>query len=249
MGMKDVLMNILKNAGYKLLEISTNETPSKTDPNFKVLYERCKDYTMTSEQSMFSLYTAVQYVIQNKIPGDFVECGVWKGGSSMLAALTLQLNKITDKNLYLYDTYLGMSKPTEEDISIFEDDPTDRWESQQKSGYNRWCYSPIEEVKENMFKTGYPKDKIFFIKGKVEDTIPQSIPDKISILRLDTDWYESTYHELCHLFPLLSKDGVLIIDDYGHWKGSKKAVDEYLKEYDIKILLNPVDYTARMAVK
>ena len=68
-------------------------------------------------------------------------------------------------------------------------------------------------------------------------------------MRLDTDWYESTKHELTHLFPLLSSGGVIIIDDYGHWQGAKKAVDEYFEENNIKILLNRIDYTGRVGIK
>ena len=90
---------------------------------------------------------------------------------------------------------------------------------------------------------------IIYIKGKVEETIPEIIPGKISLLRLDTDWYESTLHNLNHLFPLLSKGGILILDDYGHWQGARKAVDEYLEKNNVKILLNRIDYTGRIAVK
>lgn len=247
--MKNVIKNLIKNSGNKLVEISSDDLPSKTDDDFKFIYNRCKDYTMTSQQRMYSLYIAMGYVIKYKIPGDIVECGVWKGGSSMLAALTMLSMKNTAKYIYLYDTYLGMSEPTKEDISDFEGDPLKTWESNKKGDLNRWCYSPIEEVKENMLSTGYPQDKLIFVKGKVEETIPKNIPQKISLLRLDTDWYESTYHELIHLFPRLSEGGVLIIDDYGHWKGSRKAVDEYLKNNNIKLLLNPIDYTGRIAIK
>ena len=81
---------------------------------------------------------------------------------------------------------------------------------------------------------------INFVRGKVEDTIPKNMPEKIALLRLDTDWYESTYHELKYLFPLLSKNGVLIIDDYGHWKGAKKAVDQYFGENNIQIFLKKI---------
>jgi hypothetical protein len=88
-----------------------------------------------------------------------------------------------------------------------------------------------------------------FVKGKVEDTIPASTPDRIAILRLDTDWYASTRHELEHLYPLLAPGGVLIIDDYGHWEGCRQAVDEYFASRNLQVLLNRVDYTGRIAVK
>lgn len=98
-----------------------------------------------------------------------------------------------------------------------------------------------------MQSTNYPAEMLVFIKGKVEDTIPKTMPKHIALLRLDTDWYESTKHELLHLYPLLSKSGVLIIDDYGYWAGSKKAVDEYFSKGEM--LLNRIDYTSRIAIK
>lgn len=108
-------------------------------------------------------------------------------------------------------------------------------------------YSPFEEVKSNLSKTNF--DSLIFVKGLIEDTIPEIMPDKISILRLDTDFYESTYHELINLFPLLQKGGVLIIDDYGHWKGAKKAVDKYFSEINIYPLLNRINYSQRVFIK
>jgi hypothetical protein len=107
----------------------------------------------------------------------------------------------------------------------------------------------LDEVRGNVFSTGYPKDKIHFIEGKVENTIPLNMPRKIALLRLDTDWYQSTKHELIHLFPLLQRNGVLIIDDYGHWEGARKAVDEYVSGNSICILLNRIDYTGRIAIR
>jgi hypothetical protein len=111
------------------------------------------------------------------------------------------------------------------------------------------AYSALDEVKHNLSSTGYPAEQMFFIKGKVEDTIPEQAPDRIALLRLDTDWYESTYHELLHLYPRLSPGGVLIIDDYGHWAGARKAVDKYIAEYNLKLFLHRIDYTGRICVK
>ena len=167
----------------------------------------------------------------------------------MAAALTFkELDAF--REIYLYDTFEGMSAPTELDVSIQGSAAAERFnELKIDENSSTWCASPLDEVKLNFSSTGYPVDLAHFIKGKVEDTIPQKMPEKISVLRLDTDWYESTKHELAHLFPLLAKDGVLIIDDYGHWQGAKQAVDEYLSSNNIQLLLNRVDYTGRMAVK
>jgi len=112
-----------------------------------------------------------------------------------------------------------------------------------------FAYSPLEQVKNNLRNTGYDQNQIVYAKGKVEETIPSAAPATIAILRLDTDWYESTLHELVHLYPRLSVGGVLIIDDYGHWQGCRKAVDQYIAEHNLSLLLNRIDYTGRIAVK
>ncbi len=241
-------LNILFNKfGYKLLKDNQKEEYAE----FYDLYLECKPYTMTSIERMYALYKGVEYVVKNNIEGDFVECGVWKGGSSMLIAKTLLKFGVNDRSIWMYDTYEGMSEPTENDKDIQGTKAEEllNKESKEVSG-SIWCYSGLDEVKSNLSATKYPMDKINFIKGKVEDTIPHSIPDKvISLLRLDTDWYESTRHELIHLYPKLIHKGVIIIDDYGHWQGAKKAVDEYMKANNQCLLLQHIDYTGRIAVK
>jgi hypothetical protein len=246
---KMVTGQIFKKMGY-IVSIKSTKNPFDIDMDseFKKIYFKSQPHTMTSLLRMNALHKAVQYTADNNIPGDIVECGVWQGGSMMVGALTLINKKDTEKKLYLYDTFEGMSEPTEKDTRHGKS-VADRWKEMQDDGFNKWDYSPLEEVQKNIFSTGYPKEKIHFIKGKVEDTIPQTIPDKISVLRLDTDWYESTYHELKHLFPKLSVGGVLIIDDYGHWEGARQAVDQYFKENNIPMLLNRIDYTGRIGVK
>ena len=192
---------------------------------------------------MYALYKATQYIVESNIPGDMVECGVWKGGSSMLCALTLKALEEMQRNIYMYDTYSGMTQPTEKDIDFKGAKAIDKWKD-----FNKWCAIPLEKVRETMYSTGYPTKHIQFIKGKVEDTIPGIMPEKIALLRLDTDWYESTYHGLLHLYPRLSPGGILIIDDYGHFKGAREAVDKYITENNIKILLNRIDYTGRIGI-
>ena len=107
----------------------------------------------------------------------------------------------------------------------------------------------LEEVRENMASTGYPLERIPLVNGPVERTVPEAAPAAICLLRLDTDWYESTRHELNHLFPRVSPDGVMIIDDYGHWHGVRRAVDEYFLEQRACYLMHRLDYTGRMLIK
>jgi len=168
----------------------------------------------------------------------------------LIAQTLLELDSI-DRKIYLYDTFEGMSQPTKFDHRVINtsknNDVFNIWKRKQEQDHNQWCYASLSEVKKNMFLTKYPKNNINFVKGKVEDTIPNNIPLKVALLRLDTDWYESTKHELEYLFPLLSNNGVLIIDDYGFWAGSKKAVEEYFS--DGQILLNRIDDTGVVGVK
>jgi hypothetical protein len=111
------------------------------------------------------------------------------------------------------------------------------------------CYASLNEVKSAMARTKYNPDRVHFIQGKVEDTIPGQAPESIALLRLDTDWYESTRHELEHLFPRLSPGGILIIDDYGDWQGARKAVDEFIASHAPTLFLSRIDDTGRLAVK
>jgi O-methyltransferase len=246
-----MLNKLLKPFNFQL--IKTKQVEKKFpdfESSFNSIMEKCKPFTMTSEERLYSFNKSVEYIVKNNIEGDIVECGVWRGGSSMCAMLSLLQLNAANRNFFLYDTFEGMSEPTSIDHDILGKDAKNLLEESQKSTDDMmWCYAPIEEVKANIKSTNYSENLVQFIKGKVEDTIPKILPDKIAILRLDTDFYESTYHELVHLFPKLVKGGVIIIDDYGHWKGAREAVDQYFKEQNVQILLNRIDYTGRIGVK
>lgn len=219
--------------------------------DFPELFRLCRPFTMTSVERLYSLYRAMHYVIKNNIPGDFIECGVWKGGSSLMMAKMLAMHNITDRKVILYDTYEGMSEPTENDKDYAGVDAEKLLqESSIEVQDSVWCYSSFDEVKNNLSLSGLPEENIIIIKGMVEETIPSQVPtNKIALLRLDTDWYESTKHELEHLYPMLVNKGLLIIDDYGHWQGCRKAVDEYMSKNNLPIILNRIDNTGRIAVK
>lgn len=221
-----------------------------SDPLFMKLYGQCRPYTMTSIERMFSLYQCLEYVIKNNLEGEFVECGVWKGGSSMMMALYLKEKGITNRKLYLYDTFEGMSEPTDADKTFSGEKAKKLLNVQKKENEDSiWCYSSIDEVRDNIAITGYPVDNIVLVKGKVEDTLQLTLPGPVALLRLDTDWYESTKIELEKLFPLLVSRGILIIDDFGHWEGAKKAVVEYFSNMHKYPLLHRIDYTGRIMIK
>lgn len=260
--MKSILIKIVELSNYFLanrvgLDI-VRHYPSPFDRSFPqdfdqqviATLEKVKPFTMTSTARLFALCEAVKYVVSNQIPGDIVECGVWKGGSMMAVADTLLSCNDKTRNLYLFDTFDGMTDPSEKDISITNGISAKTLLENTTKNEKRsiWCYAPLEAVKESVYSMGYPVEKTHFIKGRVEDTIPDHAPSTISILRLDTDWYESTRHEMVHLFPRISKGGVIIIDDYGWWEGSRQAVDEYIKDNKIKIFFHRIDLPGRIGI-
>lgn len=240
--MKRIINKILNSKQKNV--IANPSFPSDFDHREIEIIKSIQPYTMTGPERLYSMIKAMDYVIENQIEGDIVECGVWRGGSMMVAAKILYEKKQQNKTLYLYDTYEGMTQPGINDVAFDGNHAQELFNETPQ-----WCYATLEDVKRNMESTNYDPTKIKYIKGKVEETIPENIPQKISILRIDTDWYESTLHELNYLYPLLVPGGVLIIDDFGHWKGCRKAVEEYFSSSKFKIFLNRIDYTGRIGIK
>jgi len=218
--------------------------PSYVDDTTRAILERSQPRTLTGLQKLLPLADAVRHIAEHQIPGAMVECGVWRGGSMQAVAWTLLDAGVDDRDLHLYDTFEGMSQPTEDDVQT----RTRATAADLLARGKAMCIADLDDVKVGMRETGYPVDKVHFHPGKVEDTIPEHIPDQIALLRLDTDWYESTKHELEHLYPRLSPGGVLIIDDFGSWDGARKATLEWLEETHEPLLLIPIG-AARIAIK
>jgi O-methyltransferase len=248
--MKEWLRRVFRHFGFEVVRTRPAGSAFDAFPELSAAerstIESARPFTMTSLERMAALVQAVTFVSKNKISGDIAECGVWRGGSMMTVALTLMKLGDLTRSLYLYDTFEGMSSPTSADRSL---DGVSAQEQLNRDpvGTGIWVRADLDDVRANLASTGYPADKIHFIKGKVEDTIPAAMPARLALLRLDTDWYESTRHELLHLFPRLDRRGILLIDDYGHWEGAKKAVDEYFQGQ--AIYLHRVDYTGRLLVR
>ena len=240
-------------AGYML----GTPIPAEYDDDLRATIKRVRRHTLSSAARVAALCDSVEYVVQNEIEGDLVECGVWKGGSMMATALTLMRLGDTSRDLYLFDTFSGMAEPGAEDAPSAYDagiSPQRRWRKHKDrsgidDGGSGWAAISEQQVREAMDSTGYPRERVHLVKGMVEETIPDCAPDTVAMLRLDTDWYASTKHELEHLYPRLEPGGVLIIDDYGHWPGARRAVDEYLAEHGISLLLGRIDNSGRIAVK
>ncbi len=256
---RDVLKGVVKYPNIQKIKSSIlssrgnldNEFPSDFSESEKEDIRAVQDYTMTSPERMVTLSRAVDYLASNQVEGDIVECGVWKGGSMMLIAKRLTKLGLKNKNLFLFDTFEGMSAPGTEDVSaINQETAIDLLNKSNKlEGDNVWCNSSLEEVRTNLSTIPYPQNQIFYIKGKVEDTLPHHSIQNICLLRLDTDWYESTRHELETLYDRLVVGGILIVDDYGHWQGSRKAVDEFVAKRGLNLFFNRMDYTGRIAIK
>ena len=209
------------------------------------------DFTMSSIERRLNVVDSLKYILRHDLAGDIVECGVWRGGMMMLAMKFLLQSGASNRTFWLYDTFEGMPDPTDVDVDVDGKAATDRLalDDSLKHQSHVWAIAGIEEVRRNLESTGYPTSKINLIKGRVEETIPETLPEKISILRLDTDWYESTKHELEHFYDRVVPGGVVIIDDYGYWSGARKAVDEFLEKRGERIFLHRIDHTGRSFVK
>jgi len=241
--------NALQQFGYRVEKVS--KFPIEATSKEMEIYELVKGYTMTGTERIFVLLKAVQYIVKNNILGDFVECGVWRGGSSMaMAHMLIELSSV-NRSLYLFDTFSGMTEPNESDIEIKTGQKANFLlkKTPKEDGSNVWCIAGQDAVHRNMQSTGYPENRVKLVKGDILQTLQSNVPESISLLRLDTDWYESTKHELEILFPRLVTGGICIIDDYGHWAGSKKAVDEYFKKNNLNLLMLPIDDSGRIFIK
>jgi predicted O-methyltransferase YrrM len=247
--------------GYKLVDAAKLAQPSAPAPKprggralpkfydaeARETIRAVKPRTMTAHEKVFALIVATRYVLDHQIPGAFVECGVWRGGSMMAVARTLAERGVDDRELHLFDTFEGMTEPTAEDRGN-DGTPAATLLRERPKTAKVWAVAGLEDVQEGMAQTAYPAQRIHFHVGKVEDTIPANAPEQIALLRLDTDWYESTRHELEHLYDRVPSGGVLIIDDYGTWLGARQAVDEFLARTGARLLLTPVA-AGRIAVK
>ena len=187
---------------------------------------------------------AIKYILHNNIDGVIIECGVESGKFEHIWINEL-IKQNAVRDIYLYDTFAGLVEPTEHDYtckdttfySMNKDQVYNMWKRNTiNATTNRWCYTPLEKVQDRLKSTGYPQDRLHYIVGDVMETLKDknNIPEKIAILRLDTDWYESSKFELEQLYDNVVTGGVIIFDDYYHWEGQRKATDEFFSSRDIK---------------
>jgi O-methyltransferase len=223
---------------------------SDLTPVEKLIFSVTGDIAIASVEAITTLVRATDYLVRANIGGAFVECGVFRGGSPMAMMLALQIRGKLDRDFYLYDTYEGMPEP--ESVDKYHNGRSAMSEYLEKrlpDGTSGWVNSSLEFTKRTVETVGYPKERVHYVKGLVEDTIPEHCPDQIALLRLDTDFYSSTKHELIHLYSRVVHRGIIIIDDYGVFEGSRKAVDEFFDELGAVPFLTRVDSNVRLLIK
>ncbi|MET8150948.1 TylF/MycF/NovP-related O-methyltransferase [Actinoplanes sp. NPDC049668] len=250
---------LTRTVGYRIVRTEAKQAspPKKkaAKPGFPADYDEmarpimaaARPYSMTRREKQYALYLATRYVVKHDIPGAIVECGVWRGGSMHVVARTLAAIGDTSRDLYLFDTFEGMTPPTEKDVTNGGRPVAELLSAQPKTA-RIWAVASLEDVQQGFESVPYPSEKIHYVKGPVEDTLPEQAPAQIAILRLDTDWYESTRHELLTMYDRLPSGGVLIIDDYGTYQGARQAVDEFVEQTGVRLLLVPIG-PGRIAVK
>jgi O-methyltransferase len=175
-------------------------------------------------------------VIQHDIKGDLVECGCALGGSAALMALT-QRRVGGLRPLWLFDTFEGLPAPT-------ADDP----DYEIADLFTGTCQASVADV-QNLFDRLQVAKDLHLIKGLFRDTLPGAEVQQIALLHIDGDWYDSVKTCLENLYDKVTPGGVIQLDDYGYWKGARKAVDEFLEKRGIRALLKRVDYSGRSLVK
>ncbi len=225
---------------------------SDMDSEFWDIFLFCRQFTMTSIERMFALYKAVRHLTVTDTPGSFLECGVWRGGSAMVVACSLVVAGARDRDIFLFDTFEGHTQAPDPvmDVDIFGGSGFDEFKRRQDDGTletEGWGVVSTVDVAANMARTNYPMDRVHLVKGPIEKTAANYEGGPIALLRIDVDWYEPAKEIFRTLFPRLVKGGILIVDDYGHYKGQRAATDEALK--DAPMLLHRIDYSGRIGIK
>jgi O-methyltransferase len=201
--------------------------------------ELIKQFTKSDDVRLTSMINALNAIDNENISGDIVECGVWRGGNIMLARMMCP-NRIC----WLYDTFDGMTEPDAIlDVKPDGQRAIDRY-NLKVAGGTKWNAVSLEEVQQGFIGVGLSIEKLHFVAGPVEESVKMVAPTRIAILRLDMDWHSPTKAALEKLYPRLAVGGFLIVDDYGHWMGCKKAVDDYFGQW--QPAFTDVDYSCRV---
>ena len=190
----------------------------------------CFGYTMVGRARLNNLEQCVREVIEQQIPGDFIETGVWRGGSVIFMRAMLQICGITDRIVWAADSFDGMPVPQ---------NASDGWDM----SHIELLRVSLPQVKQNIARFGLLDEQIRFLKGWFSETLPTAPIKKLAILRLDGDLYHSTMDSLMNLYDKLSPGGYVIVDDYYSWPGCRRAVDEFLANRRLQPDIQQIDHT------
>ena len=209
---------------------------SKSNPENRIQGKDwpCYADTMIGLKRLDNIEYCVGEILKDTIPGDFIETGVWRGGATIFMKALLKVSNITDRIVWVADSFEGLPKPNEEKYAADKGD----------KHYNKTALAiSKEQVANNFKKYGLLDDNVKFLKGWFKDTLPTAPIQNLALVRLDGDMYESTMDGLVNLYPKLSKGGFIIIDDWGAVKGCKQAVNDYRKEHGITGEIVTIDWT------
>jgi O-methyltransferase len=190
--------------------------------------------TMIGIERLNNIQKCAEDIFKNKVEGDFIETGVWRGGSTIFMKALLKVYGVEDKLVWVADSFQGLPRPNEDKYTADKGDDLYMFEE---------LAIPVEVVKHNFEKYNLLDDKVKFLKGWFKDTLPTAPIEKLSLLRLDGDMYESTMDALVPLYPKLSPGGYIIIDDYGGIEACKLAVHDYRKKHGITEEIIPIDWS------
>ena len=192
-------------------------------------------HTMIGLKRLDNLQFCVEDVISNGIKGDLIETGVWRGGATILMRAILKVNDVTDRCVWVADSFEGLPPP---DPDRYPEDGGDRHHTRRELAVS------LDEVRSNFQRYGLLDDQVRFLKGWFRDTLPAAPIGQLAVIRLDGDMYESTMDALAALYPKLAIGGYLIVDDYNAVAGCRKAIYDYRYRNNISEEIIPVDWTA-----
>ncbi|ATZ61046.2 MAG: TylF/MycF family methyltransferase [Methanosarcinales archaeon Met12] len=238
--LKSILIAIVsKILATKRLQIVQNREVSENERIEGMIWPGYA-HTMIGTKRLDNLQFCIETVIKNGVEGDLIETGVWRGGACIFMRGVLAAYKIEDRRVFVADSFEGLPKPDAVKC------PSDKGDSHYKF---QFLSVSKEEVEKNFEKYGLLDKQVVFLKGWFKDTLPTAPIEKLSILRLDGDMYESTMDALNNLYPKLSQGGFCIIDDYGCLKNCKEAVDDYRAKNQINDEIKVIDWTGIYWVK
>jgi O-methyltransferase len=190
--------------------------------------------TMIGMKRLDNIEYCLREVVRNNVPGDVMECGVWRGGAVILMRALLKEMNCVDRQVWVADSFEGLPAP---DKKMYPADKGDKHQAFRELAVS------LEEVKHNFKKYDLLDEQVRFLKGWFKDTLPSASVERLSVLRLDGDMYGSTMDCLVNLYPRLSKGGFLIIDDWGAIPACKQAVEDYRRKQQITEKIQPIDWT------